>query len=84
MEEQVREHGPQVVGQAVEMELTSHLKADDTRYPVEVLTAFDFDAIPGANGHIEVLTNASEATAHATSLTKNTSQGHRRTLGVVG
>ena len=66
------------------MELTSHLKTDDARYPIEVLAAFDFDAIPGAYGHIEVLTNASESTAHATGLTKNAPQGHRRALGVVG
>ena len=78
------EVGTKVVGQAIEMQLASHLETDDGRNPIEVLAAFDLHAVTSGNGDVEVLTNAAQTSANTSGSAKDTPQRDGGGFGVVG
>ena len=68
----------------MEVQLSGHLKTNDSRNPIKVLTTFDLDSVTRTDADVEVLTNRAEATADTTSVSQKSAQCKSRFLCMFG
>ena len=56
------------------MELAGHLETDDSRNPVKVLTALDFDAVSAGEADVEILSDGTQSASNHAGVTQQGSE----------